>query len=231
MMISSRLILLLFVFLLPLAGCEDVLPEYAMPEDIFLVDVLDFDTTQFTFYSTNISDTLTVYRYFGQPFDYVRWAKNPSNPFIFSGTPFKFYFQLYIENIYEETIHSQAEVHATLEIWSKDHSGFRSNESFDNSILQGSPLYSSLNRSFTIDPGEKLFFTVGWDFKLDNGRYIHEYGRAPKGGGTKGSIEEIIYSDLPLMVRFSIQLTDRSKVYSIEREIPLKLRCLYYWYG
>lgn len=231
MMISGRSILLLTAFLLPFAGCEDALPDYAVPEDVFLVDVLSYDSVQFTFYSTNISDTLTVYRFFGQPIDYVLWAKYPSNPFIFSGTPFKINVQLYIENIYEETIQSQAEVHATLEIWPKDHPRFRSTESFDNSIFLGSPLYSPSARTFTIDPGKRLYFTAGWDFKLDNGRYIHEYGRAPVGGGTKGSIEEIIYSDLPLMVRFSIRLTDRSKVYIVEREIPLKLRCLYYWYG
>ena len=215
-MISRHSILLLTTLLLILAGCDDALPEYSQPEDIFIVDVQYYDTTQFTFYSTNISDTLTVYR---------------SNPYIFSGTPINMYFQMYIENIYEETIQSPAEVHATLEIWSKDHPGIRSTESFDNSIFQGSPLYSFSTRTFTIDPGKKLYFIVDWDFLMDNGQFIHEYGRAPKGGGTIGKIEEIIYSDLPLLVRFSIQLTDRSKVYSIEREIPLKLRCLYYWFG
>ncbi|MHB1049448.1 MAG: hypothetical protein ACYC09_05145 [Bacteroidota bacterium] len=230
-MIPIRSTLLPILICMTLAGCEDTLPEYILPEDFFIVDVLYYDTTQFTFYSTNISDTLTVYRYFGQPIDYVFWAKNPSNPMIFSGTPFKIHFQMYIENIYEETMQSPADVQATLEIWSKDHPRIRSVETFDNSIFFGSPLYSLSNSSFTIDPGERLYFTVGWDFKLDNGRYIHEYGRAPKGGGTKGSIEEIIFSDLPLMVRFSIRLTERSKVYVVEREIPLKLRCLYYWFG
>lgn len=214
-----------------LNGCEDLLPEYTLPADIFSVDVLAYDTTQFTFYSTNISDTLTVYRHFGKPFDYAFWALNPSNPFVFPGTPYKFYVQMYIENIYDETIQSTSAVRATFEVWPKDHPRFRSVHTFDNTIFLGSPLYSPSTGIITIDPGERLFFSVDWDFMLDNGKFIHEYGRAPIGGSTSGKIEEIIYAEFPLMVRFSIQLTEHSKAYVIEREITLRLRCLYYWYG
>jgi hypothetical protein len=210
-------------------GCEDLLPEYREPDDLFALVLMKHDTTLFTFYDTNRNDTLTLYRFLTFR-DYAMLAMNPefNSQYYWYSNPFYFNSEFYLENIYEETIQSKSDVRGRFEIWPTNHPDVRRTIELNNTLFLGSPNYSHITRTFTIQPGERIYFTIGWDFKMDNGKYIHRYASNHSDTKVTSSYTNFTYPPLPVTMRLSVSVREASKVYIIEKEFSLLLQCYYF---
>jgi hypothetical protein len=211
-------------------GCEDLLPVYTEPGDIFTLAILYHDSSLCTFYDTDKSDTLTLYRLTNMG-HYAMLVLNPmlNAHYYWQSNPYYFHSQFYLKNIYEETIQSKSDVQGWLEIWPKAAPSVKRSIPFDNRIFLGSPLYSPVTETFTVKPGERIYFYASWDFKLGNGQYIHHYAQPPRSVTIDSTYYvRITYPPLPMTMRLSIRVLETSKMYIVERDFFLQLECLYF---
>ncbi|MHB1049449.1 MAG: hypothetical protein ACYC09_05150 [Bacteroidota bacterium] len=225
---AFRVIVMLLVTMV-LSGCEDLLPEYREPDDLFTLVLMKHDSTLFTFYDTNRNDTLTLYKFLTFT-DYAMLAMNPefNSQYYWLSNPFYFNSEFYLENIYEETIQSKSDVQGRCEIWPTKHPDARRTIELDNTLFLGSPHYSHVTKTFTIEPGERIYFYISWDFALDNGKYIHRYASNHSDAKVSSSFTRFTYPPLPITLRLSISVREASKVYVVEKNILLHLQCYYF---
>ena len=157
-------------------------------------------------------------------------AMNPefNSQYYWFSNPFYFNSEFYLENIYEETIQSKTDVQGRFEIWPTKHPDVRRTIILDNTLFLGSPQYSHITKTFTIQPGERLYFSIGWDFMMDNGMYIHRYASNHSDTKVTSSYTNFTYPPLSITMRLSVSVREASKVYIIEKEFPLLLQCHYF---
>lgn len=149
---SSALLALLFC--VSPGSCEDPLPPYQKPENVFDAGFVSIDTF--------------LVRYRGI-FDYPQVFWYTESP------PFTFVLQ--IENTYEETVQSVADIQGKLEIWLPGRPEFRATLPLSSSnalYLNSSTILDPATFILTLNPHQKLYLKTVWDYRLDDGKWINE---------------------------------------------------------
>lgn len=197
---------LLLLFLIPVGllfvqGCEDLLPEYTAPADIFSASFAGVDT-----------DTLE----FSEPRDGSGGAIATYSPY---------YVKFGVKNIYEETIQYTINTKGTLEIRLPSVPSGTSTVTITNSDIIATGAFNSSTNVLTLNPGASIYFRVRIDPKLINGFYLHKY--AAERSNTVFSSQYYIlriYNPLTVMGRFSIQLTPNLPAITADEPIAINLK-------
>lgn len=186
-----------------LAGCEDLLPAYLPPENIFRASFVSLTTLGAT-------DTVE----FSEPRDGSGGAVATYSPF---------YFSFQVKNTYEETFQYPVAPSGTTEIWMPGDRAASSSLPFTVSEMQ--PTTSFDGSVLTLDPGASVYFRVRVEPKLATGYYLHKY--AVEQSFTVHSLQHYIsrlYQPLTVQVRFTLQLSPDLPPVSVESAVPVKLK-------
>lgn len=143
-----------FFFSVAFISCEDPLPPYQKPENIFEAGYTSIDT-----FLVKFSGSI----YYPQEFWYTE-----SPPFA---------FVLQIENTYEETIQGTADIQGKLEIWLPGHREFMATLPLTNSnalMLNSRSVFDPATSNLTLNTHQKLYLKTEWKYKLDGGKWINE---------------------------------------------------------
>lgn len=182
-------------------GCEDLLPEYQMPENIFIADYIRNDT-----------DTLE----FSEP-------RDGSGGSIATYSPFYVIFS--IKNNYEETFQYQISPKGTLTIEIPTVEKGNSSASVTVTELQSTNAYNPSSGILTLNPGASIFFRMRIDPKMENGFYIHKYASAKSITNMGGQFYILrIYNPLFVTARFTMQLAPDLPAVTTEKIISINLK-------
>ncbi len=219
---------LILLCLLGTYGCKEELPTYTPPRDLFSVYLSSYDSAQVIFYSTTSKQPpVTLYRFFDLYGKFRIHVQNPDNPNVEHGSPIIKNFIFGVENLYNETIQTVPLIKGTFEIWPEGHPDKKYTAALDNNILNQSPLYS--NGLITIDPHQKIYFTMPWNFTLNTSEtYIHQFASTASEADAGEFWRMITFQPLMVNVRVSIQLYKQSTVYVSEQKIPISLYGRFY---
>lgn len=183
------------------AGCEDALPEYQVPGEIFAAQ-----------FSSNDVDTLL----FSEPKDGSGGAIASYNPY---------YITFSVINTYEETFQYQIAPQGTMEIWLPYARNASSSFSFTAAELQSTAAYNSSTGVLTLNPGASIYFKVRIDPKLASGFYLHKYASEQTSTVHASSYYiERIYHPLTVTGRFSVQLAPDLPAVTTETAILIQLK-------
>jgi hypothetical protein len=198
--ILSPAVVLAAVLLLS-TGCEDMLPEYKVPGEVF--------EAKFTRYDV---DTLQ----FSEPRDGSGGAV---------ATYLPYYVTFSITNIYEETFQYEIAPKGTMEIWLPFSRTASSTIGFSNAEIQSTPAYNASTNILTLNPGASIYYKVRIDPKLASGFYLHHYARERSYTIYASSYYiERLYDPLTMACRFSVQLSPDLPAVISETTISIQLK-------
>lgn len=202
-LLSAAAVLTGAMCVLSASGCEDLLPEYRPPENIFQASYIGLSTLAAT-------DTVE----FSEPRDGSGGAVATYSPF---------YLTFQVKNTYEETFQYPVTPSGTTEIWMPGDRAAASSRPF--SLTEMQPTTSFDGTVLTLDPGASVYFRVRVEPKLATGFYIHKY--AAEHSFTIHGLQYYIarlYHPLNLQVRFTLQFSPDLPPVSVETTVPVKLK-------
>ena len=198
--VQSRTVIVAAVLLL-LGGCEDVLPEYQVPGEIFAAT-----------FTSNEVDTLQ----FSEPRDGSGGA---------IATYLPYYVTFSVTNTYEETFQYDIAPKGTMEIWVPHSRTASSTIIFSDTELQSTPAYNASTNILTLNPGASIYFKVRIDPKLASGFYLHKYASELSNTiHASAYYIERIYNPLTVTARFSVQLAPDLPAVTTETAITIQLK-------
>ncbi len=150
---SVRIYVILFGFLCcqVFVSCEDPLPAYHRPENIFLAGFSSPDTIFATY--SGIADFPPSYSYNTSAFEFIIW----------------------VENVFDETLQADADIHGTLELSVLSDPSRTVTMTLSNDAVSGlnaSSVFSS--NILTLNPHQKLYLGKSWNYRMDDGFWINE---------------------------------------------------------
>ena len=152
MSIRSFVVYCILTFASPIVSCDDPLPPYVKPENIFVGRFSSIDT-------------FTV-RYSGD--------LDPLGKTSYSG---HYTFLMGVENIYEETIQSQADISGKLEIWLPSNPDIRATmmiTSVQAAGVNGTDVFDRTKNLLTINPGQSFYLRAYWNYRMDDGKWVNQ---------------------------------------------------------
>ncbi|MFA6468421.1 MAG: hypothetical protein WCW35_05945 [Bacteroidota bacterium] len=189
------------------SGCEDLLPVYIEPDNIFEASLVSVDSTLVQYYETDEKDL------------------TPEGPIInYQSFTSDFRISVSVKNLYEETLQNTAAVSGKLEIWNELHPEEKATIPITTSNIASGSGYNASTNSITLNPNEKLFFTIRWNYRFDSKKWLHQ---------TVGSIGQqaisarswyLFYPLVHLKSRATIQLFKNTKAVISEDSFPVQLR-------
>ena len=196
-----RLLWIALIGSLTAAGCEDLLPEYEQPGEIFSATYVRTDT-----------DTLE----FAEP-------TNGSGGVVASYGSYYVIFS--ITNVYEETFQYTINPKGTLAILLPNVVDGSSTATVTVTDLQPSSVYNASTGVLTLNPGSSIYFRMRIDPKIDNGFYIHTYAsvRSTTNMGRQYYLLRI-YDPLFVTARFTMQLSPDLPAITTEKIIAINLK-------
>lgn len=150
-------------FCILVVSCDDPLPPYQRPENIFR-EGFNFIDTALVMY--------TGYWDVPERFDYSTYS-----PWFGPIRIAPYSFVLEIENMYEETIQTNADIQGKLELWLEGHPDYRATLPLTRSnalLLNSRDVFDAATSILTLNPHQRLYLKTEWNYKLDNGKWIHE---------------------------------------------------------
>lgn len=186
-----------FSALMFFGGCEDLLPEYHPPTNIFSASVE---------YVEAVQDTVE----FSEPRDGSGGAVATYAPF---------FIVCSITNTYEETFQDIITPSGTLEILLPGNNSIKSTSLVSPTDIIPSSHYNDLTGVLTLDPRQKLYFRIKAEPKLSSGFYLHKY--ATESNVTIFASRYYIlktYQPLTLLARFSVQLSQQLPAITTEEK-------------
>jgi hypothetical protein len=182
-------------------GCEDVLPVYQVPGEIFAAS-----------YIRNEVDTLQ----FSEPRDGSGGA---------IATYLPYYVTFSVTNTYEETFQYDIAPKGTMEIWVPNSRTASSTNIFSDAEIQSTPAYNASTNILTLNPGASIYFKVRIDPKLASGFYLHKYASELSSTVYSSAYYiERIYNPLTVTARFSVQLAPDLPAVTTETPITVQLK-------
>jgi hypothetical protein len=152
-MVSRSLAFVLILFsAYVFVSCEDPLPPYLKPENIFVGGFSSIDT--FTVRYGGDLDPLGTFSYSGH------------NTFVMG-----------VQNVYEETIQSQADISGKLEIWLPSNPDIKATMLLTNvqaTGINGTDVFDRTRNLLTINPGQSFYLRAYWNYKMDDGKWVNQ---------------------------------------------------------
>lgn len=167
-------------------GCEDLLPEYKAPENIFASNIEHIDAVQ----------------------DTVEFSEPPDGSGGAVATYAPFYIICSITNTYEETFQYEINPKGIFEMWLPGNNTITSSVSVTVTDIIPSSTFNVSTRVLTLNPNQSIYFKVRVEPKLSSGFYIHKY--AAEHSTTIFTSRYYVlktYEPLAMRGRFSLQLT------------------------
>jgi hypothetical protein len=184
-----------------ISGCEDLLPDYGHPDNIFAAEFIRTDT-----------DTLE----FSEP-------RDGSGGSLAAYTTYHVIFS--ITNMYEETFQYQINPKGTITIEIPSVASGKSGVAVTVTELQSTNAYNPSSGVLTLDPGASIFFRMRIDPKLENGFYLHKYAGEKTSRNMPGQFYLVkTYNPLSVTARFTIQLAPDLPAVTAEEIISINLK-------
>ncbi len=141
-----------FILLLTsLLACDDPLPAYHRPENVFIAGFSSPDTI-FATYSGH-ADFPPSYSYNTPAFEFIMW----------------------VENVFDETLQADADIHGTLELSVLSDPSRTVTMTLSNDAVSGLNAPSVFTSNIiTLDPHQKLYLGKSWNYRMDDGYWINE---------------------------------------------------------
>jgi hypothetical protein len=193
-----KLTIVFSVVILFITGCEDLLPPYEQPQNIFAAHVSSIDTIT------------------------VRYTGGDGSRYMFYSTSI-YTFLFSIQNLYDETITGKTNVKGKLEIWPEGQILYKATINFTDAVIPPSSVYNSQTAVLTLDPGNAVFFNIRWNFKFDNGDQLHHSSAAFADRFVNSRHIDRIHSPMQMHARFTAQLFDRSAPVVMDTIVTVKL--------
>jgi hypothetical protein len=184
-----------------IGGCEDLLPDYEHPDNIFAAEFIRTDT-----------DTLE----FSEPRDGSGGAV---------ATYTTYYVIFSYTNIYEETFQYPVNPKGTMMIEILSVMNGSSALTVTAAEIQSTNAYNVSTGMLTLNPGESIYFRMRIDPKLQNGFYLHKYASEKTSINMAGqSFLLKTYFPLSVTVRFTMQLAPDLPAVTTEKIISINLK-------
>lgn len=216
------------VLLLLLISCRDDLPVYQRPKDYFTLSLVSYDSSTVTYYTTDEPIPTVKYSIFGKDFQFVASIRDPD---LFQGFPLSFGPLFCVTNVYEETIQASIDAKGSLEIWPKGMPQWRATIPMTNDDILPSSAFSPADNMLTIDPGEALYIQPAWNYKFDNGKWVHEAASFVQMYSIGYRFFMIEFAPLPMRMRLTVALDDKSAAFVVEASFLLYMRGKLYLAG
>ncbi len=171
----SQIVLLISAALLCAVGCEDLLPEYQLPINVFT--------------SSSRVDTFMVHYY-----ETEKWFEELQGPLIdYNRYVPQYGFYYSVINRSDETIETNADLTGSIELWQESNPKNRRTLTITQSDIYSTEVYNPLTNMITIDPGKALVIRKFWDYKMDDNRWIHQSGLEITGQEGLDHLKELHY--------------------------------------
>lgn len=183
-------------------GCEDLLPEYHPPENVFKTAIVGFDPVSDTIeFTTALTGDGTVATYQ------------------------TLYLLCTVTNIYEETFHNEIEPQGTIEILISEERSLNTISTISIEHLVPTVQYHSSTKMLTLDPQRFVYFKVEIRPKLSSGFYLHKYAKEKSTVFFfKDHYALKIFEPMKLKVKSTIQLSKNLPAVSDERVFTVILK-------
>lgn len=170
-----RILLLISTALFCIAGCEDLLPEYQLPVNVFT--------------SSSRVDTFTV-----QYYETEKWFVELNGPLIdYNRYVSQYGFYYSVINRSDETIETNADLNGSIELWQDSNPKNRRTLTISQSDIYSTEVYNPVTNMITIDPGKALVVRKFWDYKMDDNHWIHQSGLTVTGETSLPFLMELHY--------------------------------------
>ncbi len=189
------------------AGCEDPLPVYVEPKNIFAATFVRADSTLIQYYETDEKDVTPE----GPMISYNQYTPN-------------FQFICAVENTYEETMEGTASIEGKLEVWNSLHPEMKATIPVTLGQIITGPTYNASTNTIVMNPGDKTFFSVKWNYRFDSGMWLHQTMGVSGQQILTGRSWYVIHSPGILSARLTISLFKNATAAITETKIPTAVR-------
>jgi len=180
-------------------ACEDPLPPYESPADIFSGEFyrFEYDTCKF------------------------REPRDGSDAKVATYETYPAYFK--IHNTYEEAIQLKVSLTGSLEMWMPFDRTLKSTVPLTSSNIQPMGGYNPATGDLTLDPGSYIVIKANINPKLAGPFYIHKYATVDHLQDGGPGMLLYFYRPLTVAVRLTVQLRPDLPTVTSEETVPLVL--------
>jgi hypothetical protein len=193
---SVRIYAILFGFLScqVFVSCDDPLPDYHRPENVFIAGFSSPDTIVATY--SGVADFPPSYAYNTPAYEFILW----------------------VENVFDETLQANADIHGTLELSVLSDPSRKVTMTLSNDAVSGLNSSAVLSSNIlTLNPHQKLYLGKRWNYQMDDGYWINEVLTSSVNVG------DGITTTAQLRARISVSLFKNTAVVVADKIVTLEL--------